>query len=325
MSISTADAEQMVADKMARESTEPAQPEENVEPKVEEQPTPDPKPEEPKEPEPEPEKKQEEVPQQTEPEKEAPKETPKDNPEDTDKSDKKPPKKKYTAEERTAHKFAQLKQKHKEQREKDQARIKELEDKLKKYEGLKLEDFGEQGTQSYVDWKLEERDMQNEVKAAKERIERMEAEDLERETERRINLSFDTEEEKAEYEDLVRDHGKDFIEALKKHDPENVVLNYLNNVEQYPKVLKVLMEDMDALRHVFRDKDPYELRHNLHEFTKELLSGNYHKEAPVVEKQIETKPVMPVIGKQVTTPSAPTEPVHDRAYWNNYLKTHPRG
>ena len=195
MSISTADAEQMVADKMARESTEPAQPEETVEPKVEEQPTPDPKPEEPKEPEPEPEKKQEEVPQQTEPEKEAPKETPKDNPEDTDKSDKKPPKKKYTAEERTAHKFSQLKQKHKEQREKDQARIKELEDKLKKYEGLKLEDFGEQGTQSYVDWKLEERDMQNEVKAAKERIERMEAEELERETERRINLSFDTEEE----------------------------------------------------------------------------------------------------------------------------------
>lgn len=324
MSISTADAEQMVADKMAREAEQPAQPEAS-EPKVEEQPTPGPKPEEPKEPEPEPEKKQEEVPQQTEPEKEEPKETPKDNPEDNDKSDKKPPRKKYTAEERTAHKFSQLKQKHKEQREKDQARIKELEEKLKKYEGLKLEDFGEQGTQSYVDWKLEERDMQNEVKAAKERIERMEAEDLERETERRINLSFDTEEEKAEYEDLVRDHGKDFIEALKKHDPENVVLNYLNNVEQYPKVLKVLMEDMDALRHVFRDKDPYELRHNLHEFTKELLNGNYHKEAPVVEKQIETKPVMPVIGKQVTTPSAPTEPVHDRAYWNNYLKTHPRG
>jgi hypothetical protein len=167
--------------------------------------------------------------------------------------------------------------------------------------------------------------MQNEVKATKERMERMEAEDLERETERRINLSFDTEEEKAEYEDLVRDHGKDFIEALKKHDPENVVLTYLNNVEQYPKVLKVLMSDMDALKHVFRDKDPYELRHNLHEFTKELLSGNYHKEAPVVEKPIETKPVMPVIGKQVTTPSAPQEPVHDRNYWNNYLKTHPRG
>jgi hypothetical protein len=123
-----------------------------------------------------------------------------------------------------------------------------------------------------------------------------------------------------------------FFEALQQADPKGVVLDYLNSVEKYPVVLKKLMTDMDALAYVFRDKDPYELRHNLHQFTKELLSGNAEQPkpkeaAPVVETKPtpEPKPAIPVIGKQVTAQAAPSEPVHDRNYWNDYLRKHPMG
>ena len=320
--LSTEQAEEIVDKKMAREA-ESAQPTETKQETVNAD-TPESKEEtpkeEPKEPvqeaeEPKPEKKEEPKAEET-----------KDKPEEN-KDDKRPPKQKYSHEERVAHQFAKEKQKRKEQREKYQARIKELEAELEKYKGLKLEDFGENGTGDYLDYKLKERDMQNEVKNTKERIEREEQEEMQREIDRRVNLSFATAEERDEYNDLINENGQKFFEALQQADPNGVVLNYLNSVEKYPVVLKKLMTDMDALGYVFRDKDPYELRHNLHQFTKELLEGKAKpKEEPVVEKQPEpAKPAIPVIGKQVTAQGSPSEPVHDRAYWNEYLRKHPMG
>jgi hypothetical protein len=329
MGISTEQAMKMVAEKMDREA-QPAQPEPSEKPEPE-QPAPEPK-EEPKaEPEPEPEKSV----QDPEPAKEEPKEEPKEEKPEEDKkekSDRKPPKQKYSHEERVAHAFAIEKQKRKEQHAKDRARIKELEAELEKYKGLKLEDFGEKGTEDYVNWKLKERDMQNEVKTTKERMERDDEEELRKETERRVNLSFPDEADRDDYNELIRNNGPKFYEALQQADPKGVVLDYLNSVERYPIVLRKLMTDMDALRYVFRDKDPYVLRMNLHQFTQDLLNGKKPEEPeskaePEPEqpkKQPELKP-LPVIGKQVTAGSKPSEPVHDRAYWNDYLRKHPHG
>lgn len=322
MSISTEQAEKMIDEKMAREAEKPAQPEASEKPV--DQSTPEPK-EEPK-----PETKQEEVPQQKEPEKEEPKaETPEKDEKKPSDEDKPKPKRKYTHEERVAHAFSIEKQKRKEQHAKDRARIKELEDELARVKGLRLSDF-DNNVDNYTDYRLKEREMQDEVKFTKERMEREESEELARETERRVNLSFATEEERDDYNDLIRTNGKQFLEALNEVDPNGVVLDYLNSVDKYPIVLQKLMTDMDALKYVFRDKDPVMLRFNLHQFTKELLEGGDKKtDAPTQTEQSnqpkpEVKP-MPVIGKQVTTSSAPAEPVHDRNYWNNYLRQHPRG
>lgn len=330
--ISSEQASKMVEEKMARESA-PAQPEPEVKPETDtstpepkEEPKPDTaetKPEEKKEPEDKAGVEQKEKPEEKKPEEDEKKP-----------SDEKPkPKKKYTHEERVAHAFSIEKQKRKEQHAKDRARIKELEEKLKKYEGLSLKDF-QDNVENYTNYRLEERDMQNEVKTTKERIEREEAEEMARETERRVNLSFATEDERDDYNELIRNNGPQFYEALQKADPNGVVLDYLNSVEKYPIVLRKLMTDMDALKHVFRDKDPVILRYNLHQFTKELLEGK--KEDPKPETKPaggqpetnqppETKPAIPIIGKQVTASAKPTEPVHDRNYWNDYLRKHPHG
>lgn len=327
MSISSEQAMKMVEEKMARESA-PAQPEPEVKPEPDTS-TPEPK----EEPKPdtaaaETEKKEPEgdkagVEQNDKPEV---------KPEEDEKkaSDRKPPKQKYSHAERVAHAFSIEKQKRKEQHAKDQARIKELEEKLKKYEGLKLDDF-EGNVENFTNWKLEERDLQNEVKTTKERIEREEAEMMARETERRVNLSFESDEERDDYNELIRNNGPQFYEALQKHDPKGVVLDYLNSVEKYPIVLRELMTNMDSLRYVFRDKDPVMLRINLAAFTKELLDGKAPEKKQETEKQPEQtkpqehKPAIPVTGRQVTASAKPSEPVHDRAYWNQYLREHPNG
>jgi hypothetical protein len=327
--ITSEQASKMVEEKMARESA-PAQPEPEVKPEPDTS-TPEPK-EEPK-PDtaaPEPEKKEPEGDKAGVEQKD---DKPEVKPEEDEKkpSDDKPkPKKKYTHEERVAHAFSIEKQKRKEQHAKDRARIKELEEKLKKYEGLSLKDF-QDNVENDTNYRLEERDMQNEVKATKERVEREEAEEMAKETERRVNLSFESEDERDDYNELLRTNGPKFYEALQKADPNGVVLDYLNSVEKYPIVLRKLMTDMDSLRYVFRDKDPVILRYNLHQFTKELLEGKKPEEK-LKDGQPETtptpepkKPTMPIIGKQVTANGKPAEPVHDRNYWNDYLRKHPHG
>lgn len=331
----------MVEEKMAREA-KPAQPEQSEQPEVQ-KPTPDTeqaedKPEE--KPEEKPAEKPEEVPPEDKGDEQAPEEQQKPDEvkpdENKDKSDKRPPKQKYTHEERTAHKFAQEQRRRREEKQKRQEaekRVKELEAELEKYKGLTLKDF-EDNVENWTNWKLKERDMQNEVEATKKDMERQEAEAAARETERRVNLSFESEEERDDYNELIRTNGPKFYEALQEADPNGVVLDYLNSVEKYPIVLKKLMTDMDALRHVFRDKDPYVLRMNLHQFTKELLEGKPEQKKADDQKaepeqktkpSQEHKPAIPITGKQVTASAKPTEPVHDRAYWNEYLRQHPNG
>ena len=333
MSITSEQAEKMVAEKMERENTEPAQPQDSEKPvqtpttEPEESPKeenkPEPVAEEPKEPESPQEKEQ--VTDKPSKDQDVEKSEPK--------QEKQPPRKKYSKDERTAHAFAQEKQKRKELREENErlkARNKEVEAELEKFKGLKLEDF-DNNVENYTSWRIKQQAMEDEVKRNNERITESERAEAQLEQDRRVNLSFDTQEEREEYYELVNNNGEKFLEALKEHDPKNVIISTLNEEELYPKILKELMSNMDALAYVFRDKTPRKLRRNFEDFIDDFLDGKkpwVKEEAPQVAQPQPQKPEvkpMPIIGKQVTTSSAPQEPVHDRAYWNNYLRQHPNG
>lgn len=325
MSISTEQAEKMVDEKMAREAAASKAAEQPTE--VKEPSTPDPKPEEPKKDEPKEEPPKEE-PKKEEPPKE---DKPEEKPEEKEAKDKLeegnekklPPSKKYTKDQRIAHSFAIEKKK----RQAAQARVKELEAELDKIKGLKPADFGDD-VEAYTSYRIEEAKKRDELERKQEFIKQSEADEQRLETERRVSMCFPDEADRAEYEDLIASRGVEFYEALKKFDPKGVVLDYLNGVEEYPKVLRELMSNNRSLAYVFRDLDPWELRHNLHVFTKDFLAGKQAvpEEKKEPEQQPEPpKPKIPVIGKQVTAQAKPTEPVHDRAYWNEYLRKHPNG
>ena len=257
-----------------------------------------------------------------------------------DKKDKDiPPRQKYSREERIAHKFAKQNEKLRERGEtirKQQETIENLNKELEKYKGLTLEDF-DNNVGAYADWKAKEASMQNEVKFRSEMMENAQREAAEIETARREELSFEDEDERYEYREMLRTHGPNFYDALQKADADylhpngkgeiaKTVLNYLSTVDKYPVVLRELMDlKTGALRRVFNgSKDPEIIKSNLHQLTQELLSEQ--KTVPQAKSVAQEKPAakpLPVIGKQVVANSKPTAPVHDRAYWTNYAKIHP--
>lgn len=329
--ISSEQADKMVTEKMEREAAQSAQTEQPNEKPVQE-PTTDPEPSK-TENEPEPvgeEPKEPKDSQESEPSKDKPSQDTKEE----SKSEKQPPKKQFSHEERTAHAFAQEKAKRKalrEENEKLKERNKQIEAELEKYKGLTLDDFeGKVG--DFTDWRIKEHEMQQELQRNREAIASKENEAICLETDRRVQMSFDTQEERDEYYELVNNNWKAFADALKEHDPRGVILETLNDEEMYPKVLKELMSNMDALKYVFREKTPRKLRRNFEDFVDDFLDGKKPWLETAQTEQIaqpQSAPrepavkALPIIGKQVTTSSAPQEPVHDRAYWNNYLRQHP--
>lgn len=202
--------------------------------------------------------------------------------------------------------FEREKAKRRKQKEQYESRIKELESKLEKFKDLKLSDFKD-NHEEYINYQLDQREQQRNIELEKYRLQQIEEEELTAENERRVALCFPDENEKKEYLNLLENKGQDFLEALQQVDPENVVLTYLNDMEKYPILLKKLMTDADALRSVFKKKDPM-----FRKLALERLSNSLNKKA------------LPVIGKQIS--SQPTSSnVRDINYWNNYLKEHPRG
>lgn len=225
-----------------------------------------------------------------------------------------------------------------EQKKKYEEEIQKLKTELEKYKGLELQHFkdkdGNPDTGSYLDYKFKERDLKDQVQKleADERAE--EAAYIDRENDRRINLSFSDPREQEEYRQLLSSRGQSFLEALNERDPDGVVLNYLSSEEKYPIVLKKLMTDMNSLSRVFRAKDSFELRMNIAKFTDEVLNPSIKTPEQTVHTEAQEKKPgavlenkMPTLGKQMTANQAPGGPreLKTRADWNEYLRTHPRG
>jgi hypothetical protein len=228
--------------------------------------------------------------------------------------------------------FIREKEKRKQQKQKYEARIKELEEELERKKGLDYEHFKNQdGTpdpKSYVNWKFKERDMQDEIQRIRQMNEQEQYNyDVERDriiTER----CFQDPNELQEYNQMIADKGKYFAEAVKERDPNGVVFSYLETLNDYPIVLKELMDlnkNPGLLARVFRSSDPDSLKRNIAIVADEILEKRYNSNrntVPQVQPET-TKPALPVIGKQITNNTTTVTPtVKDRNYWNRWLTEH---
>lgn len=230
--------------------------------------------------------------------------------------------------------FERLKKKSKEEKKQLEARIKELEEELNKGKGLKAEHFvdkeGKPDPTSYIDWKLKERDMQDEIRELQHyNEERQLREDIE-EDKRRVEACFQDEKERTEYNSLIERNGKAFYDAVSEVDPNGVVFGYLSTMPEYPVVLRELMTDNKLLGYAFRSTDPDALKRNIAVIADQILDKRHNpistpKEEPKVEVKVEPKKELPVIGKQINSTPGNASEVHDRNYWNRYLREHPRG
>ena len=208
--------------------------------------------------------------------------------------------------------FIREKNKRKAQRERYEAEIKSLKDELEKYKGLKLEDFkGDQ--QQYIDYRIDQQNQERKIADQQRQLNELNRIDMEAENERRVKLSFADEKERQEYVNLLERNGREFLDALEQFDQENVVMSYLNDLEQYPKVLKVLMTDKEALKSVFAKRDPTFRKLALDRLANRVLTPKKEKKK------------LPIIGRQTSSTPVSESKVHDTAYWNEYLRNHPRG
>ena len=224
--------------------------------------------------------------------------------------------------------FIREKQKRKEQKAKYEARIKELEEELKKRDGLEAKHFtkedGSADPEAYIRNEFAKRDMTDELNRIKQQ-DAAEQNQLAVEQDRIITEHCFQGKELEDYRNLIESKGKAFAAALKEHDTNDVVLNYLDTLQEYPIVLKELMTNMDTLRRLFRSKDPDTLKHNIEKISGEILD-KVHVKPQEVPQPVEPKKALPVIGKQITNQTTTVEPtVKDRQYWNNYLRNHPHG
>ena len=228
--------------------------------------------------------------------------------------------------------FIREKQKRKEQKAKYEARIKELEEELKKRDGLEAKHFtkedGSADPEAYIRNEFAKRDMTDELNRIKQQ-DAAEQNQLALEQDRIITEHCFQGKELEDYRNLIDTKGKAFAAALKEHDTNDVVLNYLDTLQEYPIVLKELMTNMDTLRRLFRSKDPDTLKHNIEKISGEILDKAHSVAKPQEVPQpapAEPKKALPVIGKQITNQTTTVEPtVKDRQYWNNYLRNHPHG
>lgn len=223
-------------------------------------------------------------------------------------------------------KYEKLNTKFNETNKQKDARIKELEEQLKKYETLKSEDFKKQDGSvdydAYTNWKLTERDMQNEVSSLRQSMKQEQLQHALDYDKYVTERCFDGK-ELEDYNELVAKNGKVFAEEIHKVDPNNVVFNYLETLNDYPIVLRELMSNPGRwLGHMFKSKDPEVMKWNTARVADTILEEFYKsKEQPAPA----AKPAIPVIGKQIQNNNVSEPAVRDRAYWNNYLTKHPKG
>ena len=230
--------------------------------------------------------------------------------------------------------FIKLQEKHKKQIEKLTKRIEELEAQNKKEEGLRAEHFkksdGTPDHDSYLDWREDKRDRDLELKNLKaESQAEQEQYAIERDA-AAARASFKTEQEAEDYFRMQEQNAAEFVGDLDKFDPNRVALNYIFSLNNYPVVLKKLMDksDFSYLKRVFRSTDPAEIKHNIARVSDEILDDYYRYQEPPqrvpdpvqrTETPTEPKKSIPITGRQTTTAQSSAPVVKDRRYWNEVL------
>lgn len=227
-------------------------------------------------------------------------------------------------------KYNKLNEKFSETNKQKDQRIKELEESLAKYKDLQSKDFkksdGTLDYDAYTDFRIQQRDMQNEVQNLKHSMQEDQLQyaiDYDRYVTERCFSGKELE----DYDNLIATNGKLFAQEINKVDPNNVVFNYLESINDYPIVLRELMTKPERwLGQMFRSKDPDILKLNTARIADQILDEYY---APKDKVQTNVAPTvntqaMPVIGKQISNAGATTPEqtslLDSMASINNYLR-----
>jgi hypothetical protein len=206
-----------------------------------------------------------------------------------------------------------------------------LKEQLLKFSAVNVESL-KNDPEKLMDLKLAKNNIQTQMrnieaqrKAAQEEQDAIEAENANRVYQERVEACFTDEAEKNHYNTLMNNGRDKFVAFLQQYDPENAVLQYLDDCDISPLMVRTLMTNPKALRAVIEKRNPVSKAMELKMLENRIMLERRLKQTSGSPKKASTPPTnkLPSTGSQTNPGGGSTQdPVRDTNYWKNYLETH---
>jgi hypothetical protein len=207
-----------------------------------------------------------------------------------------------------------------------------LKEQLLKFSAVNVDSL-KNDPEKLMDLKLAKNNIQTQMKnieaqrkAAQEEQDELEAENANRIYQERVNACFTDEAEKNHYNTLMANGREKFVAYLQQTDPEGAILQYLDDCDISPLMVRTLMTKPDILRSVVEKRNPISKAIELKSLENRIMLARRLKQTSGAPKANTTPPAkkLPSTGSQTNPNGGSTpDPVRDQNYWKNYLATHP--
>lgn len=208
--------------------------------------------------------------------------------------------KKYTRAERQKHAFKVQRDKLKESK----ARIKELEDKLAKYDGLDKDKFDSED--KYIDYKIDMKSDKRELERLKNEQTAQQMEYANELSEQRIKNNFSDEKEEQEYRQLLDvamnnfdrlhpEYGiKNFADLVSE---DRIVLEYLADSDNAPRLIRHFIAKPESLLKIMRLSSPLNKHAALDKMEQSMMA--YYRSKNITKKPLPS--TGRVVNNKITT------------------------
>lgn len=239
-------------------------------------------------------------------------------------------KKSYTPEEKQRHAFMKEKNKRKEIQSKldaKQKEIEELQEKLKKYEGLTKEHF-KGDDDAYTDYKIDRRYDQEKVERLQKEYDeesyRAQMEEAQQIADYRLQTNYPDENERNQYQNLVMRAESDFatlhpeigyekFSEFLKSEKDRTIIQYLQDSDNSPKLIRHFIHKPEVALKIMTMRNPYNKIVELKQLENRMLQFERMKSISNVKIQ-PTKKELPNTGKVVSNSNNKSQLDYDRPW-----------
>lgn len=217
-----------------------------------------------------------------------------------------------------------IKQKHKLKAKDDE--IASLKSRLAKYEAVTAEDLGND-PEKIADLRTDKRMLKHDIDRLTAEREEIANEAAQEEADdvhtQRVNACFSDDKEKEHYYGLLERNREAFIGFLAKTDPDNSILNYLDDCSNSPLLVRAMLSQPKLVIDIVKKRNPINKVMDLRALENRILLDRKVRSKPGFQKSGSPANKLPSTGKQVGSGGANSSPtVRNKQYWEDYLTTH---
>lgn len=205
--------------------------------------------------------------------------------------------------------------------------IAELKAELAKREAVDPNTIPEDKREAFnLDKHLIRHDLENIDRNRRQAYEEFESEEADAIHQSRVERCFTDKAEAESYSRLLENGRDKFVEFLAQYDPENTVLQYLDDTENSPLMVRLLMTRPDVLRRVIEKRNPISKAIELRSIENQMMMSRRLKQtSPKTTQASNQNPTQVATTGKVVGPSGANAPKAPKTHnqWNDYLASHP--